>query len=171
MDIKVKIWILAILAAIILVVYAVPTFYDAGTQKKVIKVARIMAEDIMYARSHSLSSSDNYGIRLIRTGRQGYAIFSGDKVIKTVYLDQTDPTVVYSSLFDTNDTFIFKAVRDISEVSAKDHDSIFFNALASENKKVLKNIIRLYIDKNTYNIKLFRVYEIKENGDMVFKEI
>jgi type II secretory pathway pseudopilin PulG len=172
-----KIWILAILAAAILAVYAVPTFYEAGTQRKVIRVARTMAEDLMQARFQSLSGSDNNGIRLVRTGRQAYTIFSGDKVIKTAYLDQTDPTVVYSSLLDTKgaviekDSFIFKTVRNINEPATKGHDSIFFNDKTSEEKGSLKNIIRLYIDKDTYNIKLFRVYEVKDNGDLVFKEI
>ena len=177
MDIKMKIWTLAILASVILAVYAVPTFYEAGTQRKVLKVARVMAEDLMNVRFLSLNGSGNHGVRLIKTGRQGYTIFNGDKAIKTFYLDQTAPSVVYSSLLDTkdavieDDTFVFKAVRNINEPTQKGRDSIFFNAQADENKKSLKNIIRLYIDKDTYNIKLFRVYEVKDNGDLIFKEI
>lgn len=172
-----KIWALAVIAALILVVYAVPTFYEAGTQSNILRVARTVATDLMDARFSSLSSSGDCSIHLIRTGRQGYTISNGDKVIKTVYLDQIVPSVVYSSLLDSknavidNGTFIFKAVRNTNEPVVKDHDSIFFNDLVGENKKSLKNIIRLYIDKDTYNIKLFRVYEIKDNGDLVFKEI
>lgn len=172
-----KIWILAVLAALILAVYAVPTFYEAGTQSNILRVARTVATDLMDARFSSLSNSGDCSIHLIRTGRQGYTISNGDKVIKTVYLDQIAPRVVYSSLLDgknaviENDTFIFKGVRNMNEQTVKDHDSVFFNDLASENKKSFKDIIRLYLDKDTYNIKLFRVYEVKENGDLVFKEI
>jgi hypothetical protein len=177
MDIKMKIWILAVLAAVILVVYAVPTFYEADTQRKVLRTARVMAEDLMNARFLSLSGSGSYGVRLLKTGRQGYTIFNGDKVIRTVYLDQVSPLAVYSSLLDSkdavieNNTFVFKPVRNINEPAPRGGDSIFFNAMADENKRSFKNIIRLYIDKDTYNIKLFRVYEVKENGDLVFKEI
>lgn len=177
MDVKMKFWILAIVAVLILTVYSVPTFYEACTHKKIIKVARTMSEDLLQARLISLKGTEAVSVRLIRTGRQGYVISSGTKVIKTVYLDQIEPSVVYSSLFDKKaaviegDSFVFNKVREPGAKGPEGHDSIFFNRKLDEAKGLLNNIVRIYIDKGSYNIKLFRVYEVKDNGDLVFKEI
>jgi hypothetical protein len=172
-----KLWLLAFFVAIILAIYAVPTFYDAGKERKIIKTARSMAQELVETRFLALNKGSDYSIRLIKSGRHGYSIFNGEKILKTVYLDEAAPDVIYSSLFDgkgaaiEKDAFTFKAVKDINTAATKGADSIFFNDKSSEDKKSPNRIIRLFIDKDTYDIKLFRVYEVKDNGDLVFKEI
>jgi len=172
-----KLWVLVFFVSVILIIYAIPTFYEAGVEKRVIKTARLITKDLIGIRFLCLSKGTEYHVTFITTGRQGYNIFDGTKLLKTVYLDQIDSNVVFSSLFNDkgvifeNNTVVFKPVREVNTSVQDGYDSILLNNNTKESKKDLKSVVRIYINKNSYEIKLFRVHSIKENGDLVFKEI
>jgi hypothetical protein len=169
-----KLWVIAFIISVILVIYAVPTFYDAATDRRILKTARIISKDLVSTRLSCLSKGTEYKVTFTVDGRQGYNIYSGDKILKTVYLDQIDPHVMFSTSFNDkgavfeNNTIIFKPVRNINEPVVAGYDSIFLNDKTREAKKNLKGVVRIYINKNSYEIRLLKVSKIKDNGDIVF---
>jgi len=165
-----KLWILAFVAAMILGVYSVPTFYEAGIQKRVIKTARAMTKDLIETRFLCLSQGTEYKVTFVAEGRSGYNIYNNGKLVKTVYLDQIGSDVVFSSLFNDGD-LVFNPVRDPNAAIPDDHYSIFINDRTKESKKDMSSIIQIYINKNTYEVKLFRLYSIRDNSDLIFKEL
>ena len=163
-----KLWILVLVVCVIVVIYAVPTFYEAGIEKKIIKVARTMTKDLIEVRFLCLSSAKEYKVTFITGDHQGYGIYEGDKLLRTVYLDQIEAGVVYSSLLKDKE-IIFKPVRDVNVPD--DYYSVFLNDPTKESKKDMNSIIQIYINKSSYEIKLFRRDGVQDNGDLVFKEI
>ena len=167
---KMKLWILAFVVSVILVVYSVPTFYDAAIEKRTIKTARIIIKDLIDTRFLCLSTNTEYKVTFITNERYGYSLHNGDKLLKTVYLDQIDANVVYSSLFKSKD-LIFKPVRDVNTAKTDGYSSIFLNDRTKESKNDFNSVIQIYINNNSYEIKLYRAYGVKDNGDLIFKEI
>ena len=181
-----KTWIILVILSLTVAIYSVPTFYEAGAKRRVIKSARTIAQDLIDTRYLSLSTGTAHGIHFIRTGRQGYKVFLDtnnngsldvdDKIVKTVYLSDLDSTTVYSALLDDKgivfdkDTFVFKPLIDDKNIPLGSN-SIFLTDISSENKKSFDRIIRVFVDRNTYNIKILRVLEVKDNKDIIFKEI
>ena len=165
-----KLWVIVFVACLILVVYAVPTFYEASIEKRILSTARLVTKDLIESRFFCVSKGVEYKITFITNDRQGYSIYNGDKLLKTVYLDQIGTDVVYSSLFKDKEV-VFKPVRDPNATTLNDYYSIFVNDKTKEAKKDLKSVIQIYINKNSYEIKLFRAYSVQNNGDLVFKEI
>lgn len=169
-----KLWVLAFIVSVILVIYAVPTFYEAATDKRVLKTALAISKDLISTRLSCLSKGTEFKVAFIMDGRQGYSIYSGDKIIKTVYLDQIDPHVMFSPSFNDkgavfeNNTIVFKPVRNINDPVVAGYDSIFLNDKTREAKKNLKGIVRIYVNKNSYEIRLLKVSKIKDNGDIIF---
>ena len=169
-----KLWVIAFIVSVILVVYAIPTFYEAATEKRILKTARLITKDLIETRYLCLSKGTEYSVTFITDQRPGYSIHSGDKLLKTVYLDKTDSDIVFSSLFNNkgvvleNNTIIFKPVRDDKTPVAEGYDSIFLNDRTKEFKKDLNSIVRIYINKNSYEIKLLKVKKVTDDGDIVF---
>jgi len=176
-----KWWLVVLLILAALVVYSIPTVNDAIVEKRVIKAARSIASDLMFARLKTIQTHQNYGVFFIRDTKTGYKVFVdvdndgifnfADKVIKYVDLSSIDKNIKYSRLFDDkgtvfkNNTFVFDGKKE------KEGDSIFLIYASDEAKQRPQNSIRIYVDKTNDSIKILRVKEVTQTDDLVFEEI
>ena len=183
-----KIIITALLLLSILVAYTVPTFYEAYLEHKVLHVARHMASDIIWARRESIKTGKNYGVVFIKGQNPGYYIFmdrdgngkfdASDFVSKKETLNNINSDVKFSDFFDDKDvvfkdnTYVFSGAGFTTpKESSQGYDSIFLVNSSDQEKGIMERLVRIYINRNTNDIKILRVKGKTPKGDVIFTDI
>ncbi|MCX6111753.1 MAG: hypothetical protein NTY22_00470 [Proteobacteria bacterium] len=182
-----KVIVIVLLLFLVLLAYEAPTFYEAYIEHDVLRVSRNIASDLIWARRQSIKTSNNYGVVFIKGQNPGYYIFidkdnngkfdMNDTVIKTVNLKDISSYVKFSNAFDDKDvvfmenTFVFNSLPQPLQQSAPGHDSIFLINKNDDVKGVMERMIRVYVDKTTNDIKILRIKETTDKGDIIFADI
>ena len=172
-----KIIITALLLLSILIAYTVPTFYEAYVEHKVLRVARHIASDVIWARRESIKSGKNYGVVFIKGQNPGYSIFSGDFISKKESLNNISSDVKFSDAFDDkgvalkDNTYVFNGGAVTAQQLTQGEDSIFLVDKKDEEKGIMDRMVRIYINKATNDIKILRVKVKTSNGDVIFTDI
>ena len=172
------------LLILVLVVYSIPIFHEAGVQKRVLKISLNIISDLMDARHNGLKEGKNCGL-YFNTQMHNYDVFyddnkdglydASDTLIKKVQFNETVKDVVYSKLFDQtgsvfdNNTVIFDHYGKVFKPQIG-KNSIFIIGQRDEADKVNRNVTRIMVTDNG-KIDLLKVTKVFPNGDLAFKPI
>lgn len=181
-----KIIVIVFLLLSIFTAFAVPTFYDAYTEHRVLKASRQIAEDLIRVRRYSIQSNKDYGVMFVKDKLHGYYIFLdnnsngvfdyGDTSIESVNLKNINKHIKFSNTLDDkgvvfrNNTVVFNGSGKI-QADETGHDSIFIVNERDERKGITDRIIRIYVDRATNDIRILRVTDKTDSGDLVFGDI
>ncbi|MEI6092377.1 MAG: hypothetical protein WCQ47_01690 [bacterium] len=181
-----KIIIIVLLILSVFSVFSAPTFYEAYMEHRVLKAARVVADDMISARRYSIQSGKDYGVMFAKDKEQGYYVFldnnsdgtfdQGDTVIKSVNLKNINSHIKFSNLFDSkgvvfrNNTVVFSGSGKTPSVEPS-HDSVFIVNERDDRKGITDKIVRIYVNKDTNEIRILRVTDKTDAGDLVFGEI
>lgn len=140
-----KYWAIGIVLFIILVVFSIPTFYQARRETKTLRTANHIVKDMIDIRFKSISGLGAHGVVFVKTDKPSYTLFldvnnndlldSEDKILKKVFLADIEPGVILN-----NDLiFVFKQDRDL--IKKIDNSSV-----------ILDNSFVVHIDQDNYEI-------------------
>jgi len=178
-------WIIpAILCFVIIVIFTVPIFHDAGVDGRVIKVSRTVASDLMFAKHLALKEGKNCGV-FFNIGKNTYTVFYdlntdgffnyGDQSIKTVVVDALSKGVVYSNFFNVtgavfnNNTVVFGMYGKLFKPETN-KNSIFFISSRDEQDGLKNKAIRVWVDVDG-RIDILKVEKVLDTGDLVFEPL
>ncbi|MBN1113754.1 MAG: hypothetical protein JXA66_00295 [Oligoflexia bacterium] len=169
---------------LIALIYSIPTFVESYKEHKNFRASRLIAEDLLFARSNSIREKENYGLHFVTKGEQKYSVFVDinkngnfdreDLVIKTVFMANIYKDVLFSGWFE-NKGVIFKNGTVVFNYEGKPDvddgkNSVFLVNRADQEKGIKDRICRIYVDKEKNSINVLRAVYVSEDGQVVFSE-
>ncbi len=167
--------VLAGLCFLIAIVFTVPIFYEASSKGRVLKVSRLIVNDMMLAKRLSLKKGETCGLKF-DVDKNSYALSCGENgTMKTMEIKSISRDVVISNLFkDSGSVFDSNvlAFGPDGKLSASDasKNSIYLINIHDEKNSTKEDVIRIFVDISG-RIEILKVDRVFPNGDLEFEPL